>query len=75
MILLEGGYNMQGLSEGVCEAFLALLGRPSLHPHDLVVDPEPLQAAQSALASVKSLHGLQQVQCCTAMKQRGKFEA
>lgn len=56
--MLEGGYSMQGLSEGVCETFQALLKRPPLHPHDADVPSEPLQAAQLALDDVVSLHGL-----------------
>jgi len=58
VMLLEGGYSMQGLSEGVCESFAALLGRPSIHPHDPEVPSEPLQAAQLALDDVTTLHGL-----------------
>lgn len=58
VMLLEGGYSMQGLSEGVCESFAALLGRPSIHPHDPEVPSEPLQAAQLALDDVTALHGL-----------------
>jgi hypothetical protein len=49
---------MQGLSEGVCETFQALLNRPPLHPHDTEVSAEPLQAAQNALDEVVALHGL-----------------
>ncbi|KAK9919048.1 hypothetical protein WJX75_008986 [Coccomyxa subellipsoidea] len=58
VVLLEGGYSMQGLSEGVCETFQALLNRPPLHPHDTEVSAEPLQAAQNALDEVVALHGL-----------------
>ncbi|CAL8471589.1 g11131 [Coccomyxa elongata] len=58
VVLLEGGYSMQGLSEGVCEAFQALLGRPPLHPHDPQVPPEPLHAAKVALDDIVALHGL-----------------
>ena len=57
-MLLEGGYSMQGLSEGTCEAFQALLGRPPLHPHDPEVPPEPLHAAKLALDDIVALHGL-----------------
>ena len=58
VVLLEGGYSMQGLSEGVSETFQALLNRPPLHPHDTEVSAEPLQAAQNALDEVVALHGL-----------------
>jgi acetoin utilization deacetylase AcuC-like enzyme len=58
VILLEGGYSMQGLSEGVCESFHALLGRLPIHAHDAEVPPEPVQDAEGALAGVKALHGL-----------------
>jgi acetoin utilization deacetylase AcuC-like enzyme len=57
-MLLEGGYSMQGLSEGVCEAFLALLGRPPARAHDPEVPEEPLQDARHALAGICSAHGL-----------------
>lgn len=57
-MLLEGGYSMQGLSEGVCESFQALLKRPPLFAHDSEVSAEPLLAAQHALDEVVALHGL-----------------
>ena len=57
-MLLEGGYSMQGLSEGVCEAFASLLGRPSIHPHDAEVPAEPLDAAERTVQEIAALHGL-----------------
>ena len=58
VVLLEGGYSMQGLSEGVCEAFLSLLGRPSAHPHDADVPAEPLDAGKRIIEEVVALHTL-----------------
>jgi acetoin utilization deacetylase AcuC-like enzyme len=58
VVLLEGGYSMQGLSEGVCEAFASLLGRPPIHAHDAEVPAEPLDAVQRTLDEIVALHGL-----------------
>ena len=58
MVLLEGGYSLQGLSEGVCEAFLSLLGRPSAHQHDAEVPAEPVDAGMHTIGEVAALHFL-----------------
>jgi acetoin utilization deacetylase AcuC-like enzyme len=59
VVVLEGGYDLQGLSESVVETFLGALGRPSSHA--LEVDglvQEPLEAVADVLREVKRLHDL-----------------
>ncbi|KAL3135763.1 hypothetical protein ABBQ32_007326 [Trebouxia sp. C0010 RCD-2024] len=59
VMLMEGGYSLQGLSESVSESFLALLGEPSHHQPDTEVI-EPMEAAWSQIAVIRKLHGLEQ---------------
>ena len=58
VFLLEGGYSLQGLSEGVVETFLAALDLPSRHAPDAEVPEEPMAAVQETLDRVKAIHGL-----------------
>ncbi|KAK9828772.1 hypothetical protein WJX72_002008 [[Myrmecia] bisecta] len=59
VVLLEGGYSLQGLSEGVAESFLALLGEKPIHPHEAGRGTEPsMEVVTDAIAEVKALHGL-----------------
>ena len=59
MILMEGGYSLQGLSESVSESFLALLGEPSYYQPDTEV-VEPMDAVWKRIAEIRKLHGLEQ---------------
>ena len=59
MLLLEGGYSLQGLSESVTESFLALLGAESVHEADTEV-VEPLDAVWQQVNEIRKLHGLEQ---------------
>ena len=59
VMLMEGGYSLQGLSESVSESFLALLGEPSHHQPDTDV-VEPMDAVWERIAEVRKLHGLEQ---------------
>ena len=62
VVLLEGGYDLQGLSEGVAESLLALLGDASKHPLEPVPAPEPDEAVHDAIACIATLHGLQSIE-------------
>ena len=59
VILMEGGYSLQGLSESVSESFLALLGEPSYHQPDTEV-VEPMEAVWNRIAEIRKFHGLEQ---------------
>ena len=59
VILMEGGYSLQGLSESVSESFLALMGEPSCHQPDTEVI-EPMEAVWKQIAEIRKLHGLEQ---------------
>jgi len=59
VMLMEGGYSLQGLSESVSESFLALLGEPSHHQPDTDVI-EPMDAVWKRIAEIRKLHGLEQ---------------
>ena len=59
VILMEGGYSLQGLSESVSESFLALMGEPSHHQPDTEV-VEPMEAVWKRIAQIRKLHGLEQ---------------
>ena len=59
VMLMEGGYSLQGLSESVAESFLALLGQQSFYKPDTEV-VEPLDAVWSRIAEIRKLHGLEQ---------------
>eukprot|EP00898_Chlorokybus_atmophyticus_P008078 jgi/Chlat1/8271/Chrsp78S00624 len=57
---LEGGYNLQALSESVLDSFLAVLGEPSIdavNPRHL--RDEPLEKVKSVLQTVRAIHSLQ----------------
>lgn len=57
MLLLEGGYSLQGLSEGVAESVGALIGEHPQYPNQAGLS-EPLEAVAECIARVKKLHGL-----------------
>ncbi|CAK0785473.1 hypothetical protein CVIRNUC_008682 [Coccomyxa viridis] len=59
-ILLEGGYSFQGLSEGVCNSFQALIGGKPLHDIDAHGPAEPSGAVDEVLGEVVATHKLQQ---------------
>lgn len=59
VVLMEGGYSLQGLSESVSESFLALMGQPSHHQPDTDV-VEPMEAVWKRIAEIRKLHGLEQ---------------
>ena len=58
MLLLEGGYSFQGLSEGVCNSFQALTGGQPLHETDSSVPSEPERAVDEVINEVVALHML-----------------
>ena len=59
VLLLEGGYSFQGLSEGVCNSFQALTGggKP-LHDIASNVPSEPMRAVDDMLDEVVGIHRL-----------------
>lgn len=59
MLLLEGGYSLQGLSEGVAESIGALIGEHPHHPNQSGLI-EPLQAVADCIARLQKFHGLSQ---------------
>lgn len=58
VLLLEGGYSFQGLSEGVCNSFQALTGGQPLHEVDSRADAEPGKAVDEVIDEVVALHKL-----------------
>lgn len=61
VFFLEGGYNLQSLSNSVADSFRAFLGEPSLAPQ--FDDPaflyeEPLSKVKQAILRAKSIHSL-----------------
>ena len=58
MLLLEGGYSFQGLSEGVCNSFQALTGGQPLHEVDSSAPAEPGRAADEVINEVVAIHKL-----------------
>ncbi len=59
VVVLEGGYDLTGLSESMVETFLGALGRPSSHAPDFKsCRQEPLAAVADVLDKVKRLHNL-----------------
>jgi len=59
MMLLEGGYSFQGLSEGVCNSFQALTGGQPLHTIDSSAPAEPTRAADEVITEVAAIHNLE----------------
>ena len=59
MLLLEGGYNFQSLSEGVCNSFQALTGGQSLHEVDSSAPVEPGRAVDEVVDEVVAIHKLE----------------
>ena len=59
VFLLEGGYDLQGLSEGVTDSFRALLGEASGEKGDIPgLGEEPEDKVRKVLADAKALHQL-----------------
>ena len=58
MFLLEGGYDLTGLPEGVAESFAALVGEKSLEQKDPGLFEEPFEKAKKVIQEVKSVHQL-----------------
>ena len=59
MLLLEGGYNFQSLSEGVCNSFQALIGGQPLHEVDSSAPAEPEKAIDDIINEVVAIHKLE----------------
>ena len=63
MYLLAGGYDLQGLSEGVTDSFRALLGEGSGEPGGAAqavpgLGEEPVDKVRRVLTEAKALHQL-----------------
>lgn len=59
VLLLEGGYDLRGLSEGVANSFLGLLGGAADDKFNpALLRDEPLDKARAVLAEARRLHGL-----------------
>nr|CAD1824597.1 unnamed protein product [Ananas comosus var. bracteatus] len=61
VFFLEGGYNLQSLSNSVADTFRAFLGEPSLAPQfddPAMLYDEPLSKVQQAIQKVKHIHSL-----------------
>jgi acetoin utilization deacetylase AcuC-like enzyme len=59
VFLLEGGYDLTGLSEGVADSFRALLGDVSTDVGDIPgLRDEPEDKVRKILNEVKALHQL-----------------
>ena len=58
MLLLEGGYSFQGLSEGVCNSFQALTGGQPLHEYDSSAPAGPGRAVDEVIDEVVAMHKL-----------------
>lgn len=59
MLLLEGGYNFQSLSEGVCNSFQALIGGQPLHEVDSSAPAEPGIEVDQVINEVVAIHELE----------------
>ena len=57
LLLLEGGYSLQGLSEGVADSIGAITGEGPCHA-DAAGITEPLEDVAACVASLQALHGL-----------------
>ncbi|KAJ1685884.1 hypothetical protein LUZ63_017274 [Rhynchospora breviuscula] len=61
VFFLEGGYNLQSLSNSVADTFRALLGEPSLAPqfdNPAMLYEEPLNKVKQAIEKAKSIHSI-----------------
>ena len=58
VFLLEGGYDLTGLPEGVSESFAALVGEKSLEKTDPGLYEEPFEKAIKVIQEVRSVHQL-----------------
>ena len=58
VFLLEGGYDLTGLPEGVSESFAALVGEKSLEKTDPGLYEEPFEKAMKVIQEVRSVHQL-----------------
>ena len=58
-ILLQGGYDMKGLSESVTDSFNGVLNLQSMDKFNpALLRDEPLEKVQQTLQAVKAAHGL-----------------
>ncbi|KAK9828280.1 hypothetical protein WJX74_007101 [Apatococcus lobatus] len=57
LLLLEGGYSLQGLSEGAAESICAILGGGSCHLDQPGIQ-EPLDEVLACVKALQALHGL-----------------
>lgn len=54
---MQGGYDLKGLSDSVCDSFRGILGMPSednFNPE--LLREEPLDKVQAIVKEVKSIH-------------------
>lgn len=61
VFFLEGGYNLQSLSNSIADSFRAFLGEQSLaskFDNPGILYEEPLKRVQEAIKRVKSIHSL-----------------
>jgi acetoin utilization deacetylase AcuC-like enzyme len=61
IFFLEGGYNLQSLSNSVADTFRALLGESSLateFDNPAMLYEEPLKKVKQAVERAKSIHSL-----------------
>lgn len=54
---MQGGYDLEALSDSVCDSFRGVLGMPSQEQINLdVLREEPLDKLQTLLSEVKTIH-------------------
>ena len=60
VLLLEGGYDLRGLSQGAADSFGALLGMPpaAADADEQALLPEPADAVAKAIAEARAIHSL-----------------
>ena len=60
VLLLEGGYDLRGLSQGAADSFGALLGMPpaAADADEQALLPEPSEAVAKAIAAARAIHSL-----------------
>eukprot|EP00959_Pyramimonas_sp_CCMP1952_P414094 8675851-Pyramimonas_sp.AAC.1 len=59
VLFMQGGYDLQGLSDGVVESFRSLMQDPSGDIFDAsVLIEEPDKKIREAISLAKSIHGL-----------------
>ncbi|KAK3258643.1 hypothetical protein CYMTET_32321 [Cymbomonas tetramitiformis] len=59
VFILEGGYDLEALSEAVTDSFAALVGETSIDTfHAELLREEPREKVNSAISLARSVHGL-----------------